>query len=107
MHATKFADAGGRVVELRKLLRRFLGVCDAVGYAHSRGVIHRDLKPDNIFLVPDAEVSGGVRVKILDFGIAKLATTGGDPAGLKTRTGAFKACSRRAMIRRVASRRFA
>jgi serine/threonine-protein kinase len=40
--------------------------------AHARGVVHRDLKPDNVFLVPDAEVAGGERTKILDFGIAKL-----------------------------------
>ena len=35
--------------------------------------MHRDLKPENVFLVPDPEVAGGERVKILDFGIAKLA----------------------------------
>ncbi|PKN45500.1 MAG: hypothetical protein CVU59_08865, partial [Deltaproteobacteria bacterium HGW-Deltaproteobacteria-17] len=39
--------------------------------AHKRGVIHRDLKPDNIIVVMDEE--GGQNVKILDFGIAKLA----------------------------------
>jgi serine/threonine protein kinase len=33
--------------------------------------VHRDLKPDNLFLVPDPEVPGGERVKILDFGLAK------------------------------------
>jgi len=38
---------------------------------HEQGVVHRDLKPDNIFVVRDACVSGGNRVKILDFGIAK------------------------------------
>ena len=39
---------------------------------HERGVIHRDLKPDNIFLVADAETSLGERVKLLDFGVAKM-----------------------------------
>jgi serine/threonine protein kinase len=34
--------------------------------------VHRDLKPDNLFLVPDSAVPGGERVKILDFGIAKV-----------------------------------
>jgi serine/threonine protein kinase/HEAT repeat protein len=44
----------------------------ALDAVHARGVVHRDLKPDNLFLVEDAEVPGGERVKILDFGIAKL-----------------------------------
>ena len=46
-------------------------VARALCVAHARGVVHRDLKPDNIFLVRDPEVVGGERAKILDFGIAK------------------------------------
>jgi eukaryotic-like serine/threonine-protein kinase len=42
---------------------------------HDAGIIHRDLKPDNVFLIADAELDAGERVKVLDFGIAKL---GGD-----------------------------
>ncbi len=45
-------------------------VCLAVEAAHQRGVIHRDLKPDNIWLEPDGQ--GGFNVKVLDFGLAKL-----------------------------------
>jgi serine/threonine protein kinase len=44
-------------------------VLDAVGYAHKNGVIHRDLKPDNIILVRDKD---SLVVKVLDFGIAKM-----------------------------------
>jgi len=44
----------------------------ALSVAHSKGIIHRDLKPDNLFLIKDPETAGGERVKILDFGIAKM-----------------------------------
>jgi serine/threonine protein kinase len=51
--------------------------CSAVDEAHQQGVVHRDLKPDNIWLEPNR--FGGYRVKVLDFGIAKLADgTGAD-----------------------------
>lgn len=46
-------------------------VCSAVHEAHQQGIVHRDLKPDNIWLEPNR--LGGFRVKVLDFGIAKLA----------------------------------
>jgi serine/threonine-protein kinase len=58
----------------------------AMAAAHARGIVHRDLKPDNIFLVPDAAVGGGERIKILDFGIAKLVDDT-DPGFSRTQTG--------------------
>lgn len=47
-------------------------IAAALAAAHSKGIVHRDLKLDNVMLVPDAEAAEGERVKILDFGIAKL-----------------------------------
>ncbi len=47
-------------------------LASALQVAHEAGIIHRDLKPDNVFLVEDAAVVGGERVKLLDFGVAKL-----------------------------------
>jgi len=44
----------------------------ALQAAHQAGIVHCDLKPDNIFLVPDPALPGGERVKLLDFGIAKF-----------------------------------
>src|SRR3954462_15345326 len=62
-------------------------VAAALAAAHARGIVHRDLKPDNIFLVPNELVPGGIQVKLLDFGIAKLADE--KMAGFKTQTGAL------------------
>jgi serine/threonine protein kinase len=55
------------------LMRRIVG---ALGAAHATGVVHRDLKPDNIFLVADPEGGDIPQVKLLDFGIAKLLDDG-------------------------------
>ena len=49
---------------------------------------NRSLKPDNIFIVPDSELPGGERIKLLDFGIAKLQGDSG-PGVLATRAGAL------------------
>src|SRR5262249_1877595 len=44
-------------------------LCDALNYAHEQGVVHRDVKPANVYLLNDGTV------KLLDFGIAKMTTS--------------------------------
>ncbi len=44
-------------------------LCEGLSYAHEQGVVHRDVKPDNIFLLEDGSI------KLLDFGIAKLTSS--------------------------------
>jgi len=60
-------------------------VADALATAHAAGVVHRDIKPSNCFLV--AAPDGSERVKVVDFGIAKLAADELAPADRLTATG--------------------
>ncbi len=69
----------GRVLEILDQ------VCRALGAAHARGVVHRDVKPDNVFLV--RRDAGAERVKVLDFGISHVPAARG--AERITRAGAL------------------
>jgi serine/threonine-protein kinase len=71
-------------LSLPELAPLMLQVVSAVGTAHQMGVVHRDLKPDNIFL--ERARDGGITVKVLDFGIAKV-TLEADAAQSRSITG--------------------
>jgi serine/threonine-protein kinase len=72
---------GNEALEIcRQIARAMIAV-------HQKGIVHRDLKPGNIMLVPDPERPYGLRVKVLDFGIAKL--TGLPNEKGQTETGAM------------------
>ena len=60
-------------------------VADVLAVAHAQGIVHRDIKPDNLMLVVDTVAPGGERAKVLDFGIAKLSDLQ-DKGGVKTGT---------------------
>lgn len=60
-------------LSLEQILRLFVLICDAISYAHQKGVIHRDLKPWNIVVEENGQP------KILDFGLAKPIASQVDP----------------------------
>jgi len=56
-------------IPLKEKLRWVSHICEALDYAHDHGVIHRDIKPGNVFITKDGTL------KILDFGLARLASS--------------------------------
>ncbi len=67
---------------LASALQIAIQIASTLNAGHQKGIIHRDLKPDNVMLVPDDAVAGGERVKLLDFGIAKITSAAAASAPL-------------------------
>ena len=70
--------SGQRAVRFRSLLAKFVTICQAIDYAHSRGVLHRDIKPDNILLGPYGETL------VVDWGLAKTIESENASESLKS-----------------------
>ncbi|HNX50202.1 MAG TPA: serine/threonine-protein kinase [Thermoanaerobaculaceae bacterium] len=82
--------------ELELRLQLFSTICEAVNYAHQRGVIHRDLKPSNIILTEESASGAGPAgapvpvVKILDFGLARITDVEAVAVSMLTEVGMIK-----------------
>ena len=68
---------GGQPLALNEALEVSMQVASALAAAHAKGIVHRDIKPENIMVRADGHAGHQNHVKVLDFGIAKLADAPG------------------------------
>ncbi len=80
--------AQGGSLSWEEVVGLLVQVAEVLVVAHRADVVHRDLKPENIMLIEDAQLSSGLRVKLLDFGIAKIIDEA-NANHFKTKTGAL------------------
>ena len=78
----KWARTG---IELPRAIAIIVQICDGLAAAHAVGVVHRDLKPDNVIVVKTSD--GAEQVKLLDFGVAKLLNRDDEDVGFQTAAG--------------------
>ena len=69
----------------KRAVQLMLDICNGVGVAHRQGLLHRDLKPDNVIVVPPAHEGEEETAKVVDFGLAKVRD--GAASGSLTKTG--------------------
>ena len=87
----KYLERHGRRLPVPQVLNFAQQIAQALAAAHEKQIVHRDLKPDNIMLVREASFPGQLRLKLLDFGIAKVGRENqpaGEPA-FKTQVGSL------------------
>jgi eukaryotic-like serine/threonine-protein kinase len=87
LHGAPLADVLGREPRMPavRAVQLLLPIADALALAHARGIVHRDVKPENIFLARD--VVGRIEPKLLDFGIAHFTDGDGPTAQERTLLG--------------------
>jgi serine/threonine-protein kinase len=73
-------------IEVPRAIAALIQMCEGLAAAHAVGVIHRDLKPDNVIVATSP--AGGDLVKLLDFGVAKLVDRDDEDVGFETAAGA-------------------
>ncbi|HEY0478578.1 MAG TPA: serine/threonine-protein kinase [Kofleriaceae bacterium] len=85
LSGTSLGAWGASGVDLPRALAVLVQICDGLAAAHQVGVVHRDLKPDNVIVVPTSD--GAELVKLLDFGVAKLLNRDDEDVGFQTAAG--------------------
>ncbi|MBK6923310.1 MAG: serine/threonine protein kinase [Deltaproteobacteria bacterium] len=75
----------GKPLSATRALALTLQICRGLEHAHAQGVVHRDVKPENVFITRDHD--GNETLKLVDFGIAKIVGAGSGGEGHRTRAG--------------------